>query len=158
MIKALTSDVSRVLLFPKDKSYKGGLNPLYKEHMYSEDFDFFTYFKINTELLDFYKDLKKNLQIYILTSDIIQTDPKLQPYWEPVIDGIFSAADMPTDKTNPKTYAYLTSKLGVTPTNVVYVDDNAQNIEAANTIGLITILHENNHDTIEKINRLLAQE
>ena len=46
MIKAIISDVSYVLLFPKNREYKGILNSFYKQIKGEDKFSFFDYFFI----------------------------------------------------------------------------------------------------------------
>lgn len=88
MVKAIVSDVSKVLLFTKDENYKGSLNGLYRENKNKEGFRFFDYFRFNTELLDYYNKISGNLDLYIFTRDIIQKDPELQKYWQKVFKNI----------------------------------------------------------------------
>jgi len=72
MIKAIVSDFSRVLLFPKDKSYQGSLNALHKELSEKPSYNALDFFELNVGLLDFYKSLKDRIPVYIFTSDVIQ--------------------------------------------------------------------------------------
>ena len=111
MIKALITDVSYVLLQPKDVSYNGGLNALYKSKKDEKGFDFFDYFKVNTELINYYDALKSKYSIYILTSDVIQDAADLQPYWDGLIEEIFSASKMGTHKSKPDAYQMVLNKL-----------------------------------------------
>lgn len=154
MMKALITDVSKVLLFPKDEEYGGSLNSFYKDKSSDPDFKFFDYFELNTELLDFYKTLKDKLDVYILTSDAIQDAPELQPYWNDVITQIFSASKMGTHKSEPSAYQTVLSELSLNANDVIYIDDNEVNIKAAASVGLKTILYGDNTQTISEINKL----
>lgn len=151
-MKALITDVSMVLLFPKNKDYTGSLNSLYKEKVINSTDSFFDFFELNKELLDFYKSLSKKLDIHILTSDVIQDAPDLQPYWNGTIDRIFSASKMGTHKSEPEAYERTLSELNLQPDEVIYVDDNSANIEAAKKAGLHTIHFVNNNQTILEVN------
>lgn len=152
-MKALITDVSMVLLFPSDTNYKGSLNALYKEKSGLSNFKFFDTFRLNTDLLEFYKNLDAN--IYILTSDAIQDAPELQPYWQSTIHEIFSASKMGTHKSEPVAYEKVLQKLKLKANEVIYVDDNEDNIAAANKVGLVTILYKNNDQVIADIHKLL---
>lgn len=149
MIKALITDVSKVILFTRDEKYTGSLNALYKERLKSPNFNFFDTFLVNTELLNFYKSL--SIEVDILTSDIIQDAPELKPYWENVITNIFSATKMGTHKSRPEAYTLVLEKLYLKPDEVIYVDDNEENIKAANTVGLQAILYKKVDKAIEEI-------
>lgn len=154
-IKVLISDVSRVLLFPKDKNYTGSLNNLYKEKVIGSGASFFDYFELNEELLHFYKMLKNKINIFILTSDVIQDAEELKPYWDGVIDEIFSASKMGLDKKQPEIYKKVLSEIGFPAETVIYIDDAQDNLISANSVGIKTVLHESNSDTFLKIETLL---
>lgn len=80
MIKAIVSDFSRVLLFPKDKTYQDSLNILHKELSQKPNYNVLDYFELNIKLLDFYKSLKDKTPVYIFSSDAIQDASEFQPY------------------------------------------------------------------------------
>src|SRR4051812_33066214 len=105
MIKAILSDFSRVIVFPKDKEYQGSLNGLYKEISQKPNYNMFDSFEVNTELLDFYRSLKANFRIYIFTSELIQEDPQFTPYLRPVFNDMYSAIKIGMSKNDPQVYA-----------------------------------------------------
>lgn len=144
MIKALISDVSRVLLFPKDKNYQGSLNGLHKDTLGRPSYKFFDYFELNVELLNYYKSLQNKLDLYIFTSESIQDAPELQPHWNGVFTKIFSALKMNTNKKDPNAYRMLITDINLKPEEVIYIDDNAENIQAASSVGLQTIQYLDN--------------
>jgi FMN phosphatase YigB (HAD superfamily) len=144
MKKILVSDVSLVLLFPKDKNYSGSLNQLYKENKDKPNFDFFDYFEINTQLLDIYNEYQKDFDFYIFTSDSIQDEPVLQPYWEGLFQSIFSASKMGTHKSKPESYQLLSDAINCKPMDITYIDDNQENISAAIETGLNAFQYKSN--------------
>lgn len=154
MINAIISDVSLVLLFPKDPNYTGSLNALYKEKKDETNFNFFEHFRVNEELLAIYKNHKADRKMYIFTSDAIQDEPVLQPYWKDVFDDIFSAARMGIHKSEADAYTKLSQHVSVDPNEILYIDDSATNITAAQTTGLNAHIYETN----EKIEELLRRE
>ena len=121
---------------PKDKNYSGSLNALYKEHKDSPNFNFFDYFEVNTQLLDIYREHKETGEFSIFTSDSIQNEPVLQPYWEGLFVHIYSATQMGTHKSKPEAYQLLSTALGCDPTGITYIDDSTVNVAAANSVGL----------------------
>lgn len=143
----MISDFSRVLLFPKDETYKGSLNSLNKEliEKYGENYAFFNYFKLNEELIEYYKSL--NLPLYIFTTDVIQDNPALKPNLEKVFRRIFRAKELNIVKTEPKAYEFLVEELGLDAKEILYIDDNKDNIQAAYKAGLVAFLFENNENT-----------
>jgi HAD superfamily hydrolase (TIGR01509 family) len=154
MIRALVTDVSRVLLFPKDKNYTGSLNSLHKQLAEDPKYKLFDHFEVNTELLDFYTSLKDELTLYIFTSETIQDAPELQPYWR-VFAKIFSAQNMKTDKKDSLAYQMIAQDIQREPTEMLYIDDSIQNIDAANAADLQTIRYLDNKNVIAKIQEKL---
>lgn len=144
MIKALITDFSRVLLFPKDKSYTGSLNSLHRDLSTQPNYKFFDNFELNNELLDYYKSLGEKLAIYVFTSESIQDSPELQPLICPVFDQIFTAMKMEVDKKEDSAYKKLSTVVSLDPTEILYVDDSEANIYAAKQAGLQTILFKDN--------------
>ncbi len=144
-----------VLLFPKDRGYTGSLNALYKEKIIESNNKFFDFFELNLELLEFYKFLSDKLSIHILTSDVIQDAPDLQSYWKGIINRIFSASKMGTHKSEPEAYNKALAELNLNADEVIYIDDNLVNVEAAQKVGLHAVRYTNNSQVISEINRLI---
>lgn len=155
MIKVLLSDFSRVLLFPKDSSYQGGLNDLYKKVLRSS-FKFWDFFELNSELLNYYKSLT-SVKLAIFTSEIIQEAPELKVSLASFQD-IFSGQRLGIDKARPEAYELLLGKLGAKPGEVVYIDDNLANIQAAKAAGLLTIAYQVNEQIISALSSLITRE
>ncbi len=156
MKKILISDVSFVLLFPKDPEYTGSLNGLYREHKEEANFNFFGYFKVNTELLDIYTKYASNDARYIFTSDAIQDDPALQEYWQPVFTEIHSAKKMSVEKNDPKAYEVLLQTIHASSEDVLYIDDKQENVDAAQQMGISTILYRSNEEVAEQLKKQMT--
>lgn len=156
MITTVVSDFSRVLLFPKDEAYTGGLNAL--NHKLLEDFGetykFFDYFKINEELLEVYKNLREKFPVYIFTSDAVQNHPEVRTIIDPVISGIFSAKELNLKKTAPEAYTLIAQKIMQPIEQIVYVDDTIANLDAAKQAGMHVLHYENNVETKKVLNLL----
>ena len=78
MITAIIFDFSRVLLFPKDKNYKGKLNALHRELSKKPDYDVLENFEFNDELLSYLDKIKNKIDLYVFTTGIIQDSPKIK--------------------------------------------------------------------------------
>lgn len=147
----LLFDFSKVLLFPRDDNYTGSLNTLYKEQVSQLNFNFFDYFKLNTVLLDYLKQHQNEMELYMFTSESIQNAPELQPYIKPVFKQIFSALDMPYSKKENKAYVEIANMLNASPSEITFIDDSAENINAAKIAGLNTIQFVANEDLLEQL-------
>ena len=66
MIKILLFDLARVFLFPRDESYKGGLNELYREFNSETDFKFGNYYNLHEEQLNYVSTFKEQYGIYFV--------------------------------------------------------------------------------------------
>ncbi len=157
MIKAIVSDFSWVLLFPKDKNYTGSLNALHRELSQKPNYNPLDYFELDFALLDFYRSLKDKVPVYMFTSDSIQDAPELQKNLLPVFEEILSAKEMNTHKTMSEAYRLVATHLDLSPDEILFIDDTIENIEAAKITGLITILYQNFellHTEITKVLKL----
>lgn len=140
MMKAILSDFSRVLLFPLDESYSGGLNALHAELLKGGDYDFWQHFKINDELLAVYREYQKSVEVAILTEGHIQDYPPVKERLADIFNHIFSAADLGLKKDDLQIYALVAEKLGFSPNEILYIDDKQANIDAATRAGMNTLL------------------
>lgn len=157
MSKIILSDLCRVILLPKDSAYTGKLNDLYREKVHDESFQLLDHFFINEELLHFYKALKKQgYRIYMLTSDAIYADEKLQEFLAPVFEKIFSAKKMGMMKSDVRIFHKVAENLGVATQDIVYVDDAQKYISAAREAECQTIPFLSNDQVIHEIGLHLA--
>ncbi len=146
MIRAIISDFSRTLLFPKDKTYEGSLNQLYKDVKQKEGFKFFEYFEWNQSLEEFYEKLllEKKIDIYIFTTEKIQEDPEVYPFTQRIFSDVFTVEDTNNlTKDNAEAYRLLALRLELKPEEVLFIDDSEINITAARSAGLNVIQYRN---------------
>ncbi|KKR26994.1 MAG: seg [Microgenomates group bacterium GW2011_GWC1_39_7b] len=153
MIKAFLFDFSRTLLFPKDKNYTGGLNSLHKGLSENANYRFLDNFELNKELMDYLFSIKEKMSIYMFTSETIQETPEIKSGVSKVFSRIFSAKEMGMDKKDPETYKFISNELKLEPNEIVFVDDNSKNIEAAKKAGINVFQYKNNSviDNLEEI-------
>lgn len=155
MIKAIISDLSRVLLFPVDEKYNGKLNALHKKLLQSGDYDFWKYFKINEELLEFYQKISLKIDFYMFTSGTIQEYPPLKEKLDPIFKTVFSATRLGVKKDDPEAYRKLADIIQVEVNEILVVDDDQKIIECIKKTGMITFQYENNEDLIRYIEKEL---
>ena len=156
MIKAFLSDFSRVLLSPKDDTYSEGLNALHKKLSAGGAYDFWAYFKLNQDLLGYYKNLGERIPVYMFTTEHIQEHPSLQPELAGVFRQTFSGARLGLDKTEPQSYSFIAKEIGFQPEEILYIDDKQANLDAAHKAGMAVIHFENNNQAMEDIQKLFA--
>lgn len=154
MIKAVVTDFSRVLLFPVDHTYTGGLNTLNNDLLAENpDYEFKKYFRVNEELIAYFASI--DLPVYIFTSETIQEHPAIREELDNVFDGVFSAKHLGIRKTDAEAYRTIARELGVPASEIVYVDDNEENVAAAKIAGCAALLHNSSEQTIKKISEKL---
>ncbi len=153
MISALLFDFSRVLLFPKDASYKGGLNDLYRT-LSKKHFNFFDHFSLNSELLEKIEYLQGSFLCSVFTSESIQDAPEVKPILEKIFKEIYSAEKFALKKTDPSAYLFIANNLNIHPSNILFIDDKEENLKAAEKAGLKTHLFVSNQELINTLEGL----
>lgn len=153
----LLSDLGAVLLFPKDKTYKGKLNPLYAELSQQSNFRFFDHFELNDELLKTYDELKqKGMICYSITEGTIQNDPAIQPMFNRVFLKIYSAQSLRLSKQDPQLYVSLAEEIGIDAKHFLFIDDSESNCEAAKSAGMNVHLYTSNIEVMKYLNRPIS--
>ncbi len=158
MIKALITDFSRVLLSPTDENYAEGLNALHKKLSVQGDYDFWKHFRLNQDLLAFYKTLAGLVELYVFTTETIQEHPALQPKMAGIFKAIFSAARLGLKKNDPRAYEAIAKKINLKPGEILYIDDKQSNLDVAQKTGMVVIRYQSNGQTIKDIIGELACE
>ena len=148
MKKILISDFSKVLLFPKDSDYKGGLNKLY-DQILSGDENFNDYFELNESLLSELEEL--DVERYIFTMGKVQNAPELKDKLKKVFKNIFNVPMIGYHKTDNKAYTTLCNEIGIDPAQAIFIDDTKENVVAAREAGLHAIVYENNSQILRSI-------
>lgn len=155
MIKALVTDFSRVLIFPADDAYVGGLNALQKELTAKGSYMFWDYFRLNQDLFTFYKELRAQIGVYMFMSEHIQEHPALRSHRDGVFQRVFSGARLGLKKTDIASYTEIARSIGLPPGQILYVDDSEANCGAARSAGMIVVRFESNSQAMEAIRRAL---
>ncbi len=156
MITTVISDFSRVILQPIDANHEGGLNALHKELIQQlGTYDLWEYFVINEELLSFYSSLKPTVSINIFTKGTIQKEPQIKEKITPIFENIFSATELNLSKKDPESYKLIAKKLNVQPEEILYVDDQQGNIDAAKQAGMNVILFTSTKQILKEIHEII---
>lgn len=158
MIRHILVDFSRVLLFPKNQKYSGALNDLYKEIIKIGSYKFFDYFRLNEELIQYLDTLKGKYTFSIFTTDIIQNDPALREFLEKYFSFVFVAMELGISKKDAKAYTLIAEKLGCLPSEVIFIDDNKFNVDAAKKAGLNVIQFVSNKQLVVDLSQKIFME
>ncbi|MFA6391313.1 MAG: HAD family hydrolase [Patescibacteria group bacterium] len=155
MIKAIVSDFSRVVLLPNDETYTGGLNALHKKLSKDGEYDFWNYFRLNSDLVDFYKSISSKVDVYIFTKGYIQEYPVLKEKIRGSFKNIFSASELGIKKDNDESYRIIADLIKIEPEQVIYIDDNQDNLNSAKKAGMHVICYNSNEQVINSISEEL---
>lgn len=156
MITTILSDFSNVILQFSKPSFMGSLNGFYRELLSSgKPFNFYDYYEFNQPLLDYYKSLSVKYSLNIFTTSQIQNDPNSKEVISEIFNQIYSAEDLGVHKTEPAAYRLVAEKLGKNPEEIVFIDDQMKNIEAAQKIGMSVVHYKNVDDLKVKLNNIL---
>ena len=156
MIKALLFDFSRTLLFPKDKTYSGGLNSLHKILSENPNYKFLDSFELNKEIMDYLYGIRGEIPIYMFTSESIQETPDIKEDVLKVFTKIFSAQKIGMDKKDFSAYKFIANALDLKPDEILFIDDSLENINAANRAGFQTFQYIDNESLIGELSKVIT--
>ena len=107
---------------------------------------------VYSDVLEFAKKLKKDGYKIAILSNTISAHEKVcinKGVTEP-FDHIFLSYQVGLRKPDPKFYYYVLDKLGVKPTEALFIDDIKENVEAASNLGIRTIWADHPATIVEK--------
>jgi len=158
MIQAIVTDLSRVLLFPKDDAYTDGLNELNNKLLVKNpDYNFWDYFKMNQKLLDYYRQLNTQVPTFVFTSETIQEHPAVKQEIDDTFSEVLSALDFGLQKSDPRVYTAIATHLQTPAGEILFIDDSDGNITQARIAGMQALRFESNQQTIAYINTALGR-
>jgi epoxide hydrolase-like predicted phosphatase len=121
---------------------------------------FFARDEIDGQLVETIRKLHQTYKTALLSNawnDLRQT---LHERWN--LDGLFDeliiSAEVKMVKPDPRIYHLALDRLGVTPSEAVFIDDMADNVEAARKEGLRAIWYQDTQQTMDSLNGYLSTE
>lgn len=112
----------------------------------------------NQELKDFTEVLKsRNYRVGVLsnvfpdTAEMIRNEGWYHPY-----DPVFLSCDLGLAKPDSDIYQHVCATLGVTPSEILFIDDQQKCLDPAAALGMKTILAQSPRQIIEDINQELG--
>jgi 2-haloacid dehalogenase len=84
------------------------------------------------------------VRLYALSNWSAETFPIARPMFEffEWFDGIVISGEVKMIKPDPRIFAHVLEKFGLVPSETVFVDDNAENVRAAEAAGFVGIVFE----------------
>jgi 2-haloacid dehalogenase len=103
------------------------------------------------------RELKaRGVRLYALSNWSAETFPIARPMFEffDWFDGMVISGEVRMIKPDPRIFAHVLEKFGLVPGETVFVDDNAENVRAAEAAGFIGIVFENPEQLREELGEL----
>lgn len=114
---------------------------------------------VNWQLLDTIRDLHPRYKVGLLSNAWDDLRLTLQTRWDiaGLFDELIISAEVKMVKPDPRIFRLAADRLGVQPGEIVFIDDIADNIEAARKEGWIAILYQDTQKTIDVLNKYLTE-
>ena len=111
----------------------------------------------NTELVAFFRGLRPAFRTAMLSNSFVGAREREQAAYqfEDLCEFIVYSHEVGLYKPDPEIYALTVERLLLSPQEVVFVDDRADNVEAAIAFGLHAVQFESNAQTIAALSQLL---
>lgn len=120
--------------------------------------EFFAGDKLDVDLVDFIRALKKNYHIVLLSNALSNLRIAITNEWK--IDDAFHqiiiSAEVGMMKPDEAIYELTLERMGFEPYETVFIDDFPRNIEGARQVGMHTILFKDTNQVMTELNTLLA--
>lgn len=114
---------------------------------------------VNWQLLDTIRDLHPRYKVGLLSNAWDDLRLTLQTRWDiaGLFDELIISAEVKMVKPDPRIFRLAADRLGVQPGEIVFIDDIADNIEAARKEGWISIQYQDTQKTIDALNQYLTE-
>jgi len=151
MINTILFDFYNVILLPKENAldYFALVNQ-------SDEKNTLKYFDLNTQLLEFLTAIKGRYRLYVFTnSSHLFNHPQIKPQLDKVFIEVISAKQLGPAKDNPRSYRQLAKMINTPPQEILFIDDQTKNIQAAQQAGLNSFQFMDIDQTIKQLTELL---
>ena len=112
----------------------------------------------NTELIDYFRDLRTRVRTGILSNSFVGAREKERERYgfEDMTDVLVYSHESGTAKPDPAIYRLVCERLGVEPQRAVFVDDHEGAVDGARAIGMHAVLFRDNAQVISELESLLV--
>jgi epoxide hydrolase-like predicted phosphatase len=112
----------------------------------------------NTELIEYARRLRPRYRTGILSNSFVGAREREQAAYgfEDLVDELVYSHECGLRKPDPRSYALVCARLDAEAAQVVFLDDNEENVEGARLAGLHAVLYSGNAQAIGEIEDLLG--
>jgi epoxide hydrolase-like predicted phosphatase len=114
--------------------------------------------ELDTELCRYAASLRPRYSTAILSNstDGARREEQARYGFEQLVDVVIYSHEVGLAKPDPAIYRLLCDRLGLSPAELVFLDDVPENVDAARDLGIHAWLHEDTAESIKAVNALLA--
>lgn len=111
----------------------------------------------NTRLLDFARSITRQVGLAILSnsSDGARREEERRFNFSAIFNPICYSHEIGVNKPDPRAFRTALAAMDTRPDQVIFIDNREDNVTAASNIGMDSVLHRNNTDTLAKIRALM---
>ena len=115
--------------------------------------DFNDLIKINFELVEYIKELKKEYRVYLLSNAMSSFLRRILDKYNlyELFNGVYISSEIRLIKPYEEFFNYVINKENIDPSNAVMIDDNKKNIDGALSCNLNGIVYTDVKDLKEKL-------
>lgn len=119
--------------------------------------DSFIHTALDEKMVNLLKTLKSRYRIGLITDNKRdRIDAIIQHHgWKNLFDVVAVSADLHTGKEQPEIFRYVFEQLSLSPEECVFIDNTAKNLVVPETLGMHTILFDDEHRNVEAFTRTL---
>ncbi len=152
MLTTLLFDFSRVLAIPKS-SQKESVSQTYHQDATAGK-AFSEFLTINSELVEFVAE-HPEYPAHIYSASSLQMLEEVKGFLIPPFKSMISASHENLPKDDPASYKEVAFRLGVEPSEIVFIDDSPSVVTASASAGITTLLYRSNEDLFQKLTVVL---
>ena len=121
--------------------------------------DFNDLIKINFELVEYIKELKKEYRVYLLSNAMSSFLRRILDKYNlyELFNGVYISSEIRLIKPYEEFFNYVINKENIDPSNAVMIDDNKKNIDGALSCNLNGIVYTDVKDLKEKLTYFLKK-
>lgn len=114
--------------------------------------------ELDAELFAYVASLRPHYKTAILSDAIsgARREYQMRYRFEQLVDVIIYSCEVGLAKPDPRVYRLLCDRLAVSPGELVFLDDRAENVKGACELGIHALLHETTVQSIRALEALLA--
>lgn len=153
-MKVILCDFARVILLPRDLQYRGTLAALH-EKIRQTGSAFLSLNELNEELLSFLELLPQ--QKYIFTAGTAHNNPEISKRVFEVFNSAYTTLEIGYSKAEPKAFELVAKEIGQPITDIFFIDDILENVQAAQEAGMTAVQFTTNDSVTASLTEWLQE-